>query len=109
MHHNKSIHVHFELIAVLGDQPEQRGLNKLMLENSKFGARYSYAADVESITKFLSLYQHYLKCARKEPGFLSKKDTCINCVQWNFSGNDNLLKYDPPKHYPDEMLPPDKK
>ena len=36
MQENKNAHVHFEIIASLGDQPERRSINYLMLGNSTF-------------------------------------------------------------------------
>ena len=36
MQEKKNVHVHFEIIASLGDQPERRLINYLMLGNSTF-------------------------------------------------------------------------
>ena len=53
MQEKKNVHVHFEIIASLGDQPERRSINYLMLGNSTFFSRYRYAANVGSIWNHL--------------------------------------------------------
>ena len=47
--------VHFEVIAFLGDQPERRAINYIMLGNSMFGARYMYSANISAISKYLPM------------------------------------------------------
>ena len=49
MQEQRNMVVYFELIASLGDQPESRSMNYLMLENSAFSSRYGYAANVGAI------------------------------------------------------------
>ena len=49
------VKVHFEIVAYLADQPERRSLNYLMLGNSRFGARFSYSADIELIAEHLPM------------------------------------------------------
>jgi hypothetical protein len=49
MKRKSTVKVYFEITAFLGDQPERRSINKLMLGNSTFGARYLYAVNVKLI------------------------------------------------------------
>ena len=53
------------MIAFLGDQLERRYLNYLMLGNSKFGARFSYSADIELIAEHLPMCKLCLKNVKK--------------------------------------------
>ena len=42
MNLKKYVHVHFELIVSLGDQPERRNINYIMLGNSSFASRFRH-------------------------------------------------------------------
>ena len=106
---NKTITVHFEIIAFLDDQPERRSINKLMLGNSIFGARYLYAVNVKSIARILPLCDTCLHKAKMDIKYISNKKSCKHCLQWNMTSNNDIVKFDPPKNYPSEMLTLDKK
>ena len=109
MNTRSNIRVHFEIIAFLGDQPERRGINQLMLGNIKFHSRYSYAADIKAIAKYLPMCMSCLQRTRRNPNFLNNNKNCNVCLQWNMTSNNKLLKYDPPKYFPHELLPLDGK
>ena len=53
------VHVHFEILASLGDQPERGETNYMMNGNSIFGARYSYTADISSFSSSLVCFGEY--------------------------------------------------
>ena len=66
----RNIRIHFEIIASLGDQPERREINYLAGGNSKFGARYLYAANMEELMDVLPPCETCLTKLQKEPHFL---------------------------------------
>ena len=105
----RNVTVHFEVIACLGDQPERRCINYLMLGNSKFGARFAYAADVESIANNLPMCKFCLQKCKDQHDFLESGYTCNHCLQWDMMENNILSRYDPPSKYPQEMIPDDGK
>ena len=76
-----NIKVHFEIIAFLGDQPERRSMNYLMLGNSRFGARYSYSVDLESIAKHLPMCKSCLNNSKRDRYYIMKETKCNNCLQ----------------------------
>ena len=51
-HKKRNINVHFEIIASLGDQPERRSMNYMMLGNSIFCSIFRFFANMKEI------YQH---------------------------------------------------
>ena len=48
---DKNVHVYFELIACLGDQPERRGINYMLGGNGKLSSRFGHCANIHSIKK----------------------------------------------------------
>ena len=56
MRESRNIHVHYELIASLGDQPERRSMNYFMLGNSTYLSRYRYIAIVVAIWRNLPCF-----------------------------------------------------
>ena len=80
---NKNVHVYFELIACLGDQPEWRGIDYMLGRNGKFSARFGYCANTHQIRKSRSctICMNKMKC---DPMFLKKKmNECVTCVNLN--------------------------
>ena len=102
-----NVRVHFEVIVFLADQPERRSLNYLMLGNSKFGSRFSYCADIESISEIFPMCTDCLKRCQMDTDFLRKGFKCINCLQWNLMATHDLAQFPVPKDYPSEMIPID--
>jgi hypothetical protein len=72
--------VHFEIIAFRGDQPETISINKLMLGNSTFGARYLYAVNVKLIAKYLPLYNICLDKTKRDRTYISRQKKFNNCL-----------------------------
>ena len=48
----RHVSVHFEIIAAIGDQPERRSLNYLMLGNSTYSSRFCYTANMKEVWNF---------------------------------------------------------
>ena len=63
----RNVAVHFEIIASLGDQPERREINYLMAGNSKFGAKYLTAANIESMAEVIPPCNNCAKKLRNDP------------------------------------------
>jgi hypothetical protein len=80
MKEQRNVVVHFELIASLGDQPERRSMNYLMLGNSTFSSRYGYAANVGAIWQYLPSCSTCHTNMRNDPLFLNKPSSCDLCV-----------------------------
>ena len=59
-----NVWVHFETIASLGDQPERRSVNNLMLGNSTSLSRYRYSANVKKISQYLPPCDQWLESTR---------------------------------------------
>ena len=55
MQERRNVVVHFDIVTSLGDQPERRSMNYLMLGNSTFSLRYGYASNVGAIWQYLLL------------------------------------------------------
>ena len=81
-----------------------------MLGNSKFGSRYSYAADVESIAKNLPICKFCHQKSKDKEYFLKSAYRCNNCyLQWDMMSDNILSKYDPLSKYSAKMVPVDGK
>ena len=53
MAESKYVHIHFKIIAALGDHPERHSINYLILGNSIYISRYRYATNVGLIWDYL--------------------------------------------------------
>ena len=104
MRTKKWIKVHFEVIAFLGDQPERRSINKIMLGNSTFGARYLYTANITALARNLPMCSNCLLNAKMDTLYIKKKSVCKNCLQWDMDSKNNILGSLLPKHYPAELV-----
>ena len=100
-----NVTVYFEVKACLGDQPERRCINYLMLGYSKFGARFAYVADVELIANNLQMCKFCFQKCKDQQEFLESGYTYNDCLQWDMKTNNILLRYDPPSKHPQEMIP----
>ena len=100
MREKRNIHVHYELIASLGDQPERRSMNYLMLGNSTYLSRYRYIANVGAIWRNLPCCVDCYNGMKRYPHYLSTNIKCDKCVKWNLMSGSPLMAYDKPKNYP---------
>ena len=101
-HKKRNVYVHFEIIALLGDQPERRSMNYMMLGNSIFCSRFRFSANMKEI------YHHMPSCNRcytnlkNDYNFDNFHTGCKKCVNWDLMRNSELMKFNPPKDYPFE-------
>jgi len=105
MKHKKNMHVHFEIIASLGDQPARREINYMMQGNSKFSSRYRFVADILSVSKYLPACQECYSRIQSEPNYLTLDIKCELCVCWNMMNNSPLMQSKPPNDYPLDAIP----
>ena len=101
----RNIRIHFEIIASLGDQPERREINYLAGGNSKFGARYLYAANMEELMDVLPPCTTCLTKLQKEPHFFATNQNFKCCLKRDIMANSDIGKYSPPTDYPKNILP----
>ena len=95
--------MHFEILASLGDQSERREINYLMAGNSKFGARYLFAANIESMIEVLPPCKNCSEKLRNEP-LLITTSNCQHCLSWDVNRKCEMTKYDPPLNYPKNFI-----
>jgi len=100
----RNVFVHFEVIASLGDQPERRSMNYMMLGNSTHSSRYGYAANIGAIAMYLPPCEKCFTGMKEKRNFIKDDIKCQNCVNWNLMSTSPLLNYDAPKDYPNEMI-----
>ena len=105
MKHKKNMHIHFEVIVSLGDQPARREINYLMQGNSKFLSRYRFAADILSVSEYLPACQECYSRIKSYPNYLTLKIKCEQCVCWNMMNNSPLMQSKPPNDYPLDAIP----
>ena len=109
MNRKQYVTVHFEVIAFLGDQPERRGINYIMLGNSIFGARYTYSANISAISEYLPMCSSCTERCQSDKNHFVNSKKCGKCLQWNIVDKHKLNRFEPPKHYPKDMIPLDGK
>ena len=101
--------VTLDVLAYLGDQPERRGVNYLMLGGSTHHARWRYSCNIGSLAPVLRA------CRECESRFLQYATSgdidvtqlfahCGNCTNWWISDDHPLLTYPAPKKYPSHLL-----
>ena len=79
----RNLHVHFEIIASLGDQPERRSMNYMLLGNSTHFSRYQYSANVGAVSLYLPPCENYVAGIKEDKHYVQKDIKCIHCVNWN--------------------------
>jgi hypothetical protein len=101
----KVIPVFAKVIATLGDQPERRAMNCMMAGNGSFTARWKYACNLTKISSNL------VACDSCLTDLLNNTvvSSCAKCTCWNMEADSELLMFDPPNDYPEELLPDSKK
>ena len=100
----RNMFIRFEVITSLGDQPERRSMNYMMLGNSTHSSRYGYAANIGAIAMYLPPCEKCFTGMKEKRNFIKDDTKCKNCVNWNLMSTSHLLNYDAPKDYPKEMV-----
>ena len=99
---NKMVHVHFESLAALGDQPERRQINYLSNGNALYSARYGYACNINELKHVLSVCN---KCALNIKAMNNHTPiVCNRCLNWVIMINNELSEIHPSKDYLVEKL-----
>ena len=99
-HKKRNINVHFEIIASLGDQPERRSMNYMMLGNSIFCSRFRFSANLKEIYQHMPSCNRCFTCLKKDVKFDNVNTSCEKCVNWELMRNSVLTRFNPPKDYP---------
>ena len=101
--------VTIDVVACLGDQPERRGLNCLMLGAATHHARWRYSCNVGALVKVMrscSNCENWL-LQRVITGNTNTQETysqCTVCTNWWMDEHHPLLTYKAPKTYPSNLL-----
>ena len=104
--HSKRIRVHFEIVAVLADQPERRSLCCWKMGNGKNTARWKYAFDVKRVHQYLPLCCKCFKLFMKDPHGFDFMSSCQNCSKWDFDTTSTMSVNTPiPKNTPLDLSP----
>jgi hypothetical protein len=103
---NKLVPCYFETLAWLGDQPERRGENKLMLGSSTYHARFGVSADHLSLYRSNRL-QSCEQCIEKMKGLYNSPPPdllhlllCDECLNWDALSDSPLANVPCPEKYP---------
>ena len=103
---NKLVPCYFETLAWLGDQPERRGENKLMLGSSTYHARFGVSADHLSLYRSNRL-QSCTQCIEKMKGLYNSPPPdlrhlllCDECLNWDALTDSPLANVPCPGKYP---------
>ena len=82
-------------------------MNYLMNGNSTFGKRYGYVCNMSQIYKELPLCHKCLTELREYNKYNNRE--CKKCLRWDIKTNRKLAEAKPPKNYPAEMVPKERK
>lgn len=101
--------VNLDIYAYLGDQPERRSLNCLMLGGSTHHARFRYSCNVRKLIPVLracsSCEQKFLIHARLcGPATDNLFENCHVCTNWWLNDNHPKLTYKAQPEFPSELL-----
>ena len=77
-YYKKRIHVHFEIVTVLTDQPERRSMCCWKMGSGRNTSRWKYAFDVTQIHHYLPLCYDFLNSLIEEPTEFDFRDPIIN-------------------------------
>ena len=97
------VHIHFELLATLQDQPERRGANHLLLGNATIAARWCASGDHTYLYDKLKCCTTCLQVMRKryeEAEWNLPLPNCSHCLNWDILKESPLAIYPMPKDYP---------
>ena len=99
-----------DVFAYLGDQPERRGVNYLMLGGSTHHARWRYCCNVGAMVDVLRAccacekrFLHYVT-SHEEIDISDMMEHCTTCTNWWLSEDHPLLTYKAPPKYPKDVL-----
>lgn len=98
-----TVHVHFELLATLQDQPERRSANHLLHGNATIAARWCVSGDHTYLYDRLRCCQSCLEVMRKryeEAEWNLPLPDCSDCLNWDILKESPLAIYPMPKDYP---------
>ena len=93
------------ILASLGDKPERREINYTTNGNGTFGARYSYAANINLFATSLVSYGEFEASIKCDPIFLLNSKPCSDWLKWNMMQDSSMTLYEPPSNYPSKMVP----
>ena len=99
-YHKKRVHIHFEIVAVLADQPERRSMCCWKMGNGRNTSRWKYAFDVKQIHQYLPLCSDCLNSLIEEPTDFDFSTNCEHCLKWNFNSSSSMLNTIPHVNYP---------
>jgi hypothetical protein len=100
----KCVHVYFELLATLQDQPERRSANHLGMGNAKYTTRFGVSADHDA------LYSKLKSCATcleimsqrfQEGEWDLPLPNCTKCLNWDVLTDSSLARTPVHKNYPE--------
>jgi hypothetical protein len=77
-----------------------------MLGGGKFTSRWGYSLDIAAVASYVP---GCAQCCRKTlngGSFTQQCSPCVQCVSWDTYSSHELLKFTPPKDYPEEHIPP---
>ena len=109
MNLKKYVHVHFELIMSLGDQPERRNMNYIMLGNSSFASRFRHSCNISEIQEFMPPCNSCYFTLKYQPEHQDFISNCNSCLCWDVTNKKSFTRSNPPKNYPDDMVPSNNK
>lgn len=100
----KSVHMHFELMATLQDQPERRSANHLMAGNSTYAARWGVTADHKFLHDVLKACNRCVQVMVER--FVDGEwdlpvPDCGHCLNWDVLKKTPLARFPAPKSYPE--------
>lgn len=103
------IPVSLEVFAYLGDQPERRGLNFLMLGGSTHHARWRYSCNTEKLSDVLRAcsYCENMSLQMATSGIMNPDQllfVCSKCTNWWMHEDHPLLIYEAPAKFPPTHL-----
>ena len=103
--HGCVVQVYAELLVTLQDQPERRSSNYIMAGNSNYTARWKYSIPLKKLRDVIPSCD---TCFRELKQGRDRK-FCERCTNWEMSGLQPLLAFDPPPGFPKSMIPEDGK
>ena len=98
-----AVHIHFELLATLQDQPERRSANHLLHGNATLAARWGVSADHTHLIERLRCCPCCLQLMRtryEEAEWNLPLPDCTNCLNWDILKDSPHAIFPTPSNYP---------
>lgn len=98
-----AVHIHFELLATLQDQPERRSANHLIAGNGRLSARWCVSGDHTYLYDRLRCCATCLQVMRKryeESQWNLPLPDCSNCLNWDILKESPVAIFPAPDGYP---------